>query len=208
MKFLQQNARKFGTITTTVALAFAFPCAAHAMLDNARQTLATYTLDAPHWYASANIGVSHLFDKPGPASANSVDENGPGFNVNAGYQFNSMFGAEGGFNKYHNSRQTTATTNVAQTEHYSVYLAGTGKYPLANKFSALGKLGAAYNYANKIFNAGAAAAAENVSLYYGIGVTYSLTQKIDFVGQWSRSLGNHLTGSADLYSLGITTALV
>lgn len=208
MKFSLQKSRKFSKITAAIALAAALPCTAHAMLDNARQTLSTYTMDTPHWYASANIGVSHLFDKPAPASGNSVNENGPGFNVNTGYQFNSMCGVEGGFNKYHNSRETTATTNVAQTEHYSAYLAGTGKYPLANKISALGKLGAAYNYANKIFNAGAAGSAQNVSLYYGIGVTYSLTQKIDFVGQWSRSLGNHLTGSADLYSIGITFALV
>lgn len=210
MKFSPFSHYRLLSLTVIASLSAAvLPVAAHAaMYDHARQTLATYTMDEAHWYAGANIGVSHLFDKPAPGSGNSVNENGPGFNVNAGYQFNSMCGAEGGYNHYHNSRETTATTNVAQTEHYAVYLAATGKYPLANKISVVGKLGASYNYANKIFNTGPAAAAQSVSPYYGIGLSYSLTQKIDFLGQWSRSLGNHITGSADLYAIGLSVALV
>lgn len=211
MKSSQLTHRRLITLAAALSVSAAIvPVTAHAaaVLDNARQTLSSYTLDAPHWYAGANIGVSHVFDKPAPGSGNSVNENGPGFNVNAGYQFNSLWGVEGGYNQYHNSRETTAVTNVAQTEHYAAYLAATGKYPLANQISVLGKLGASYNYANKIFNAGAAAAAQSVSPYFGLGLTYSLTQKIDFLGQWSRSLGNHLTGSADLYAIGISFALV
>ncbi len=177
------------------------------MMHQARQTLSIYTHDIPHWYVGGNIGVSHLFDKSTPGIADSVNQNGPAFNVNAGYQFNSLFGAEGGYNHYHNSRETTSALNIAQTEHYSAYLAGTGHYPLANKFSLLGKLGAAYNYANKIFTFGPATSASSVSVFYALGVTYSVTHSVDFNGQWSRSLGNNYTGSADLYSVGITYAI-
>ena len=56
------------------------------------QTVPVYVSNVPHWYASANLGVSHLFDKKTPGSTNSVDQNGPGFNVNVGYQYTTMIG--------------------------------------------------------------------------------------------------------------------
>src|SRR5438105_4334304 len=58
-------------------------------MNNVNQTLSTYTLDCSHWYAGANIGMSHLHDKNNPGSNDSVDENGPGGSVVGGYQFNS-----------------------------------------------------------------------------------------------------------------------
>lgn len=158
------------------------------------------------WYVGGSIGMSHLFDKKTTGTSNSVDENGVGGNVNVGYQYSEMWGGELGYNYYSPSRETSGTTEVARTYHYSVYLAGTGRYRLTNEIEALGKLGVSYNYANKVFNTapGSAAGAQTGSLYYALAAAYNLTRKTDFVLEWSRSLGNDTTGSADLYSFGVS----
>lgn len=174
-----------------------------------QQPCCTCTVPEAHWYFSGNIGVSHLHDNATPGTTNSVNQNGPGWNVDAGYQFNRFFGAELGFTQYHFSRETTALLNVATTEHYAVDAAAVGRLPLVNNFGALAKLGIGYGYANKIYTAsGLASAAGSVSLYGGLGFTYSVTPKVDFVAQWAGLRGNHLTGSTELYSLGAIVAIV
>lgn len=204
-------------MTAVASLSFIFSQVALAnttsIFERSAQRLSTYTLDCAHWYVGGNLGVSHLHDKRSTRSRNSVDENGPGWNVVGGYQFNSMLGAELGYTQYHDSREMASSTgtDIARTEHYAVDLAATGRYPLVNKISALGKLGVAYNYARKVLNGGGALSAKTGkagSLYWGLGFDYSLTPKIDFVAQFAEAVGNHLTGSTDLWSLGLNVALV
>lgn len=173
------------------------------------QQMSAYTLDCGHWYVGANMGLSHLHDKPNTGSGNSVNENGPGGGVLGGYQFNSILGAEAGFTYYYNSREQTGTVIIAKTQHYSVDLAGTARYPLVNKLNAIGKLGIAYNYAQKMAVAsGVSKSANAVSPYWGLGLDYSLTPRVDFIAQFAEAVGNHLTGSADLWSVGMTFAIV
>lgn len=179
----------------------------------ASEMMRCYTLDCAHWYVGGNIGVSHLFDNPQPGIPSSVDQNGPGWNVNFGYQINSLLGAELGYTQYYHSRESLTlpvlgSVQLASTTHFATYLAMTGRWPLFCKFSALGKLGAAYSYANKVFNLGPSGAAGAVSLTYGLGLDYSVTQKVDFIFQWNRVRGNNFTGSSDLWSLGATFAIV
>ena len=179
------------------------------MVANASQTMSAFTLDCSHWYVGANLGVSHLFDQNSPGAASSVDENGPGWNAGVGYQYNSLLGAELGYTQYYNSRENSGTINVAKTEHYAVSLAATGRYPLTYRLSLLGKLGPAYTYALKTYTAvGTALSSSSVSPYYALGLDYSMTKTVDFIGQWSRVMGNNFTGGADLFSLGFTFGIV
>lgn len=172
-------------------------------------TLGTYTLDCSHWYVAGNIGVSHLYDRKNPASGDSVDENGPGWDAAIGYQLNSILGGELGYTQYYNSRETIASTLVAKTTHFAVHLNATGRYPIAYQLSALGKLGLAYSYAQKVFQTtGAAASSGAVSPYLGLGLDYSITPRVDMVGQWAWVRGNNYTGSSTLYSLGMVFAIV
>lgn len=176
--------------------------------SDGRSQMTTYTLDCAHWYVGGNVGYSHLHDRQTPGTANSVDENGPGWNVNGGYQFNSLLGAELGYTQYHDSRETSGATNVAKTEHYAVHVAASGRYPLVDRLNALAKLGVAYSYANKIFTGGAAFSSGAVSPYWGLGLSYSITPKVDVVAFGASVRGNNYTGSSDLYSLGFTFAIV
>lgn len=181
------------------------------LLDSAQRYMSTFSLDCPHWYAGANVGLSHLHDGPNPGSGNSVDENGPGWNVLGGYQWNSLFGTEAGFTQYHDSIEHSGSANIASTEHYSADIAAVGRYPIANQWSILAKLGPAFSYANKIANGGgpiSQKSANSVSVYWGLGVDYSLTPRADLIAQVAGAGGNNQTGSAELYSLGFTWAMV
>ena len=170
-------------------------------------------LECPHWYMGGNLGVSHLHDKAAAGSTDYVDQNGPGWNVNVGAQFirifAGMFGAELGYTQYADSRENNIGVNVANTEHYSTYLAAEGKYPLVDKVSALGKLGVSYQYARKVFiGSGATKSANTYSPYGAIGLAYDLTCNFAFVGLLARDWGhNNSTGSADLYSLGFSYSI-
>jgi len=165
-------------------------------------------LSYPHWYVAGNIGVSHLFDDESAGTSNSVDQNGPGWDATFGYQYNRMFGGEIGYTQYYNSRETSGSTVVARTSHFATHLNATGRYGFATRFNLLAKLGIAYSYAQKIFEAtGAAGSSGAVSLYYGVGLTYNLTERAEVIAQWARAVGNDYTGSSDLYSLGLSYAI-
>jgi hypothetical protein len=206
---LTRSSIKLTVIATVTCALFSAQAYSAVQYKDQAQPCCLCKVDASHWYLSGNLGVSHLHDNRTPGTTNSVNENGPGWNIDAGYQFNPYIGAEMGFTQYHFSRETTATTNVATTEHYSVDAAAVGRYPFPNKFGVLAKLGIGYGYANKIYTAsGLASSAGSVSVYGGLGVTYSVTPKVDFVAQWAGLRGNHLTGSNELYSLGVIVAIV
>lgn len=160
------------------------------------------------WYATGSMGMSRLFDKES-AAANSVHENGLGWNVGVGYLYNRYFGGELGYNYYADSRETNGTTQIARTKHYSLYLALTGRYSIGYGLTAFGKIGPGYTYANKLFTSpsGANGSASSLSLFYGVGVAHKLTRKTAALVEWSRVLGNDYTGSADLYSVGLAVML-
>jgi hypothetical protein len=176
-------------------------------VNDASRKLSCYTLDCSHWYVAASGGVSHLYDDPAPGSGDSVDENGPGWDADIGYQWNSILGTELGYTQYYNSRETVAGGVLAKTTHFAVHLNATGRYPLAYQLSALGKLGVAYSYAQKVFFTGAAGSAGSVSPFVGLGLDYSITPRVDMVAQWNWVRGNDYTGSATLYSLGMVFAI-
>jgi|GEM_PF-5914821 hypothetical protein len=197
----------------SLTLAFSNPASAH-MLSQAEQTLSTYTLDCGYWYVGADLGLSHVHDNvTDNINVTSMNEYGPGWTAYGGYRFNALFGWELGFIDYYNSRETHVNSSggsyqYAKTEHFAAYTAGTLRYPLAYKFNALGKLGVAYSYAKKEFVAVNTFSSEAVSLFGGLGVTYSVTKSTDLVAEWSLVRGNNYTGSTELWSLGVTFGIV
>lgn len=167
-----------------------------------------------HWFFAGGLGVSHLYDKVPPGVDDSVDENGPGWDVSLGYMFNHMIGTELGYTQYYNSRETHAKFVVGKTTHFAVHLDAIGEYEFYPRWNAIGKLGIAYAYAQIIiddFNDnrldGASDSSGSVSPYMGLGIGYALTETVQLVGQWSFVRGNDYTGSNTLYSLGLVCAI-
>lgn len=164
---------------------------------------------APHWYVAGNLGLSRVYDDPAPGSGDTVHEYGPGWDADIGYQFNRMFGLEAGYSQYYNSREMLGSTIVARTTHFVAHLDATGRYPIYQKLSVLGKLGVGYAYAQKMFTGSGASGSEALMTpYLGAGLAYELTSKVNLVGQWSFARGNSKTGSNTLYTLGMEFAIL
>ncbi len=203
------------TVAASLSLALSSNCFAYLSASNCGVGL----FDCLHWYVGANIGVSHLHDNPNPnfRATNSVSENGPGWNVNGGALFMHIYdvvmGGELGYTQYADSRENITGTGAqsatfARTEHFSVYAALTGLYPMVYNFSLLGKLGVAYGYARKTaIGFGTTASATSYRPYGALGLGYNLTPKFTVIGQAARDWGSHATGSADLYSIGLSYAI-
>lgn len=210
LKKTLQNVLKITTIAAA-SLALANATYAHNSFSLANGKIGL--LDCAHWYIGGNLGVSHANDRPFTNSNDHVDENGPGWNVNSGYQFfhiyQAIFGGELGYSSYADSREyAPGSITVGRTEHYSIYLAATGQLPLVYNFSALAKLGAANSYARKnAFPGNFSRSANPFSLYYGFGLMYNVTPRAALVTQWARDRGNSTTGSMDLYTLGVQVTL-
>jgi outer membrane protein with beta-barrel domain len=167
----------------------------------------------PTWYVGANIGESRTHDAAAPGSGDSVTQIGPGWSADLGYKFirfyNAVLAGEIGYTQYDHSSETTPGVVVAKTDHFSSYAAFVGEYPLIQSFGVMGKVGLAYSYAEKIFEAsGAANSANDWGLYYGGGLTYSMTPQASLIVQWDRARGNDKTGSTDLLSLGVEYSFI
>lgn len=167
----------------------------------------------PTWYVGFNVGESRTHDAAAPGSGDSVTQIGPGWSVDLGYKFISFYKAvlagEIGYTQYYHSSETTPGVVVAETDHFSSYGALVGEYPLVYHLGVIGKIGVAYSYAEKIFQAsGAANSANDWGLYYGGGLTYAMTSQASLIAQWNRARGDNQTGSTDLISLGVEYSFI
>lgn len=153
------------------------------------------------WYGGLGFGQSDYQDV-GVTSANTRSE---GWKVYAGYQFNKYLGVEGG---YTNLNDMTATNGplraTVDTEAWNV--AALLSYPLTNKFSVIGKLGAAYMLSDAKVTNGAAltvrSSDDGFEPNYGVGVSYALFDNLSLRAEWERFDRNDY--DIDLMTAGIT----
>lgn len=180
------------------------------------------------WYVGTSIGQSRAnIDDQGITSslvksgATSVsiedDDRDLGYKVLAGYQFNRYFALEGG---YFNLGKFgyTATTVPAGTLNGNIKLQGinmdaVGIWPITEKLSALGRIGANYAEARDSFTGTGAVQVLNpnpskndINYKFGIGVQYALNDAFSVRAEAERyriddAIGNK--GDIDLLSMGL-----
>lgn len=117
-------------------------------------------VQANDWYLGAGVGYSDYED---------IDRNNSGLDSDAeavsmfgGYNFNSYFGAEFGFNNFGGDADTRALN-----------LSAIGRMPLSERFSLFGEVGALG------WDSDVAAGDEGVSPLAGLGLTYSASDLVD-----------------------------
>jgi long-chain fatty acid transport protein len=163
------------------------------------------------WYAGFGVGQSHYRDvassinsavaSVGGTSMTSVSPLSEGWKVYGGYQFNKYLSLEGGYTNLNDSHaQTTITapstgtlrTNIA-TDAWS--LSAVGTYPITEKFSVMGKVGAAYvltEVTAKATGAGSGTTAtvavgdDSYRPVYGVGVSYALLDNLSLRAEYER----------------------
>lgn len=136
------------------------------------------------WYAGFGFGQSRYSDAND--TANSRTE---GWKVYTGYQFNKYLGVEGGYANLNDmtDQAGTVTTNMAVD---AWTLAGVLSYPLTDKLSVMGKLGAAYmlrDINTKVgTNLTVRAGDDSYQPNYGVGVSYALLDFLSLRAEWER----------------------
>lgn len=171
-------------------------------------------LDFTNWYAGFGFGQSQYRDVasyidakvapvgPTPTSTSNRSE---GWKIYGGYQFNKYAGVEGGYVNLNDMTATTGTlrTNVV-TDAWT--MAAVGTLPLTDKFSVIGKLGAAYMLATINAKTGAAntvrSGDDGYEPYYGVGVSYALLDNLNLRAEWERFDRKDL--NIDLLTAGVT----
>ncbi|MFA5170948.1 MAG: outer membrane beta-barrel protein [Sulfuriferula sp.] len=184
--------------------------------------------DDAGWYVGANVGQSRAKIDDERISNNIIgagftsvtisdDDRDIGYKVFAGYQFNKYFALEGGYfdlGKF----GYTATTVPAGTLNGTIKLQGlnldaVGIWPITEKFSAFGRLGANYAEAKDSFVGTGAVIVTNpnpskrdTNLKFGLGVQYAFNESMAMRVEAERyiindAVGNH--GDIDLLSLGL-----
>ena len=137
------------------------------------------------WYAGLGVGQSKYGDID-EASANTRTE---GWKVYGGYQFNKYLGIEGGYANLNDmtSRTGAVVTNLAAD---AWTLGAVLSYPVTEKLSVMGKLGAAYVLADaKVKNGAALTVRSGDDSYepnYGVGVSYALLDNLNLRLEWER----------------------
>jgi long-chain fatty acid transport protein len=159
-------------------------------------------IDFTGWYAGFGFGQSKYRDLD-TTGAVSVNDHVEGWKVYTGYEFNKYLGVEGGYANLNDFTVKTATTRTKGTSD-AWTLAAVGAYPLTNKFSVTGKLGAAYVLTKADVKVGAAhtvrSGDDSYRPYYGVGVNYALFDNLSLRADWERFDLDH--SNVDLMTAG------
>lgn len=141
------------------------------------------------WYGGLGFGQAKYSD----VVADSADTRSEAWKVYAGYQFNKYLGVEGGYANLNDmtARTGTVTTNMA-TDAWT--LGAVLSYPLTDKLSVMGKLGAAYmlrdiKIRDGIIENGMDTKTVGDDSYqpnYGVGVSYALLDFLSLRAEWER----------------------
>jgi long-chain fatty acid transport protein len=137
------------------------------------------------WYGGLGIGQSNYQD----FAATSATTRSEAWKAYAGYQFNTYLGVEGG---YVNLNDMTAQAGTVKTniDTDAWMLGAVLSYPVTDKFSVMGKAGAAYMLADVKTKTGSALAVttgdDGYDPYYGVGVSYALFDNLNLRAEWDR----------------------
>ena len=133
-------------------------------------------------YLGASVGNSKqklTVDDLGSDSATDT-----GFKLTTGSQFNQNFGIEAGYVK-HSTLHLDADTSRLSSKPQTLYIAGTGTYPLAQGFALIGKLGVAFNRTKFTLDSDSETLKKNGAMG-GVGVTYTFTSGVSAVLEYER----------------------
>ncbi|MES2386140.1 MAG: outer membrane beta-barrel protein [Pseudomonadota bacterium] len=145
------------------------------------------------------------------------DNSGTGYKLFGGYQLNRNFAVEGGYFDLGKSSYTFNTTPVGtfngQTRVRGLNLDLVGMLPVTDRFSVLGRIGAAYAQSRANFSSTGAVAANttnprrnDTNLKVGLGMQYAITEALAVRAELERYRINDPVrnrGHIDMASVGL-----
>lgn len=146
------------------------------------------------FYLGGSVGqADHKMNRSDWAQGGSnstYKDTATGYKIFGGYQFTPMWGIEGGYIDLRRYEATVtpavaANAGTATVKVNSWSLFGTGTLPIANGFSAFGKLGISRNTSKMsftsngvAFNASDSGSSNKTSFAYGIGASYAINKQV------------------------------
>ncbi len=169
----------------------------------------TTTAMADGFYGALDIGRSTNKDSCAGAAAVGVSctDSGTAFRIGGGYQFTPMWGVEVDYGVLASSKASLGALN-SELKPKSLQVAATGKFPIANEFSVIGRVGIARNSTDFSSNTGAAAqSSTSTKVAYGIGVQYDFSKSMGVRAQYE-NLGeiSDPTATSTTYKVSMISA--
>lgn len=180
---------------------------------------ASHAADAEGAYIFAQPGLSmtHIQSKTiDGVKVNGDKENGFGFRLGAGYDFNQYVAAELGLAKYANAEIDVAGFEEAKVKPFAIDLLVKGTYALSDDFFVYGKTGIAYvnvnyNSSNNFFEDDKSDNKHFLRPELALGAGYNVNENVAVDASYSRIVGTgdvqntpDYLPNLDLLAVGIT----
>jgi OOP family OmpA-OmpF porin len=183
--------------------------------------------DAPGWYIGGSLGstranfnndaINNQFVANGFAiNSTSTNNRSTGGKLFSGYQFTPNFALEGGYfdlGRFNYSGVTTGGTYNGDTRARGLNLDLVGTLPLSDRFSVLGRVGAAYAQTRDNFASSGFVPANtfnrsrnDTNVKFGVGLQYAITEALSLRAELERYRINdpiRNRSNVDMASIGL-----
>jgi OOP family OmpA-OmpF porin len=183
--------------------------------------------DAPGWYIGGSLGstranfnndaINNQFVANGFAiNSTSTNNRSTGGKLFSGYQFTPNFALEGGYfdlGRFNYSGVTTGGTYNGDTRARGLNLDLVGTLPLSDRFSVLGRIGAAYAQTRDNFASSGFVPANtfnrsrnDTNVKFGVGLQYAITEALSLRAELERYRINdpiRNRSNVDMASIGL-----
>lgn len=156
---------------------------------------------AGDFYLGASVGNATLDED---FDGLNVDDNATAIRIVAGWSINDYFSLEGGYNDFGDFEQTVDDGNGPLTVKLSAdgfILGVTGRVPVSKRFALTGRAGMFFWDGNAEINNVTEATPEDSNLYLGLGLSFSISEKLELTGDWTRYELESATSG--VFSLGL-----
>jgi OOP family OmpA-OmpF porin len=153
------------------------------------------------FYAAASIGSASLDDD---FDGLEISDNTTAYRIATGWQVNRYFALEVGYHNFGDFEQSFTFDGVRGTAKLSAdgYTLGVnGRYPLWNKVDLLGRAGGFFWDGEADINNASQATPEDSNLFFGLGLSYDLSDRFAVTTEWTRYELKSTT--SDVYSVGL-----
>ena len=140
----------------------------------AAAALAPFAASAADAYVGASLGNGKT--KVDISGAYSIKDTSTAYKVFGGYQFNEIFGLEGGYVDLDKAVLPRSGVRVVVNPR-SYYLAGTASLPLSAEVKLYAKLGAVRTHSTLSFGSGS----NRTSALLGVGASWAVSKQVSLV---------------------------
>jgi OOP family OmpA-OmpF porin len=136
--------------------------------------------------------------------ASSCDDTDTAMKFIGGYRFNRNLGVEIGYTDL-GEATITDPSSTATFESSVMELVGVGTWPIADKFSILGKIGMYRGDVDASDPALGSVSESNTGLTFGVGVQWDFTKNLGLRAEWQRyaDVGGDNVGESDVDVMSI-----